>query len=341
MQAIIEQYLQTAIPEYSTYRGQPVQRPVDIGTLAKNMNYQQDIGQTLQDPFMAALSGYFNPASFAPTYEEPEYEQLPERPLTTRLSTYTDDPIMGAVIKLVQAGADPRTAVIEVQKRFPEAIPEAKFDDVTKRANNEAFEYYLKEAEGIRDEVAMQRNWESQVAEIEGRNSQLQPTEVPSAAAKAFTDAGFHLPTEQYTTESLVPDYAAKEQYVQDAGREADSSAQAYRQALSARSNRNKARPEADSLEQLIGQRQSTGSRVPSHRGRTAEGGMRPVDPVAQQLNRIAAPSAGGMINSANRSLSSQLEFEAERKKAHRKAVVAQMQGRTPFLDQVYGRAGL
>lgn len=327
IQLIIQQYMQQAMPEYSVSKGW---QPVDIGTLSQNMNYEQDIMQTLTDPFRGAMSGFIDESAFAPTYEEVE---LPDEPETPRLATWaqSSSPIQQLILQGVSEGLDPRMVV---KRLVDEGQIEVPVDAGTGKPDTSEFDYYVSEASALRDELYSKQRWQTQVEQIQAQG----PKEIPSETAKMFTEAGLRLPTERYST---APEIGESRAYADDEKKGADASAQAYRQALSARNNQRTVEGgDSSTLKGVIDQRmaRSSQSRVPTQRGRnrtTGEPNM--VEPALRQRAALPAPHAGAMIGGANRAAQADLQA----KMLANQAMWLEKAGRTPFLDQIMGRAGV
>lgn len=327
IQLIIQQYMAQAVPEWSVSKGQ---QPVDIGTLSQNMNYNQDIMQTLTDPFVGAMSGFIDESAFAPTYEEVELPDAPDTPVLAQWEA-SPNPVQQLILQGVSDNLDPRTVVNQLVEAGEITLP---VDETTGKVDTSEFDYYVGEASKLRDELFSRNKWQSQVEQIQAQG----PKEIPSETAKMFTEAGLRLPTERY---SSAPEIGDSRAYADEEKKGYDSSSQAYRQALRARNNRrneSESTSEALASRQTSGMRASTHSRVPTQRGRsrsTGEANM--VDPALRRRAALPAPHAGAMIGNANRA--AQSDFQA--KMLANNAMWLEKAGRTPFLDQIMGRAGL
>lgn len=198
MDPIIELILQMAlggdgtVPEVNS-RGQ--QQPIDIGTIAQNINLQQDATQMLLDPMRGAMMGYFDPAQFQPREVWPE---APEAPSTPLLNMYgeSDNEVMQLIIQGLSEGRTPQQVVKDLQEDG--LIGQAALNELDGRVDNSEAEGWLNEARSLQQELASLREYQSKTVN-------QSPTYEPTDTMKKFDSFNLPYPTERYSEEDFVP----------------------------------------------------------------------------------------------------------------------------------------
>lgn len=170
--------------EYSVSKGW---QPVDLGTMAGNLNYSQDLLSTGMDPAAGILQGNYDPSAYAPIQREVE---VPYTPLWQAWSS-SQDQTKAAVAARIAEGATPHEIAEEmITGGF---LPDP---DSGEPADARAYEAFIADAGTLRDEFGQVAQYEQQMA-----NPQFDP----NPNSQRFLAAGLPDPSQQYTDEQLNP----------------------------------------------------------------------------------------------------------------------------------------
>lgn len=203
MDPIMELIMQMAmgggvLPEYSVTKGW---QPVDLGTVASNVNLQQDVTQQMLDPMRAALMGFYDPQAFEPVPVEPDLPDEPKTPLLGRYSQSSDQ-VIQAIIADLARGDDPRRIVMKLAEGGLIEAP-LKDEATGKTIESPEVDYYLELAENLGNEI-----YERQVYDQKVQEAQQNPQFEDSDLTKKFKAAGFaSTPADQYGPQDVVPKF--------------------------------------------------------------------------------------------------------------------------------------